>query len=85
MLQRLQGSAWLSSRVQQNPFFCICAESSSTYGISHACHALIQLTVSHQSEPSRCSMCRFISDIGTSVKRLLRLGKGKGSFCDATF
>lgn len=30
MLQRLQGSAWLSSRVQQNPFFCICAEASST-------------------------------------------------------
>lgn len=68
MLQRLQGSAWLSSGVQQNPFFRIRAVLLlSNYCISPSMHCLDSTVRSlrRQSEPGlRRLMCHFVTDLG---------------------
>lgn len=86
MLQRLRGSAWLSSTVQPNLlsfFFFLPAAafepSSSTpnYCISQSMQSL------DSSELGHCLMCHSVRIWRALMKRLLRMKKVH--FCDATF
>ncbi|CAB1416742.1 unnamed protein product [Pleuronectes platessa] len=75
-LRRVHSSAWLSSGVQRNPFFCV----RSILLLSNYCipqsmgrhDSTVESVPCRRAEPSHCFMCNFIGESQTTAEQLLR-------------